>query len=230
MISRYAFELPVQVISEMLGVPADDRRYFRNWSQALAAAIDFSNSEEPLLRANQATVEMRDYLLRLIAVRQAAPTDDILSGLLQAEQDGGRLTLDEVFATCGLLLFAGHETTVNLIGNGTLALLRHPEQLALLTAQPGLMSNAVEEILRYDGPVQATTRRAAQDIALGDATLPAGAEVTLVMGGANRDPRVFDRPDDFDIMRTNIRHLAFGAGIHYCVGAPLARIHHCTRW
>ena len=224
LISSYAFELPVQVISEMLGVPAGDRRYFRNWSQALAAAIDFTNSEEPLLRANKATVEMRDYLLRLIAAKQAEPGDDILSALLQAGQDGGRLTLDEVFATCGLLLFAGHETTVNLIGNGTLALLRHPDQLAALKARPELLPNAVEEILRYDSPVQATTRRAAQEIALGDAVVPAGAEVTLVMGGANRDPRVFERPDDFDITRQNIRHLAFGAGIHYCVGAPLARM------
>lgn len=224
LIASYAFELPVQVIAEMLGVPHKDRALFREWSQALAAAIDFSSSDEPLLRANRATVALRAYFERLIAQKTAAPDDDILSAMVQAEHDGARLSLDEVIATCGLLLFAGHETTVNLIGNGTLALLRNPGQLERLRAQPELLPNAVEEILRYDSPVQATTRTPSEDIQLGDEVLPAGQEVTLVIGAANRDPRVFAQPDAFDIARANIRHLSFGGGIHYCVGAPLARM------
>ncbi len=223
-IASYAFELPVQVIAEMLGVPHGDRALFREWSHALAAAIDFTNSDEPLLRANRATLEMRAYLQQLIAQKTARPDDDILSAMVQAELDGGRLSLDEVIATCGLLLFAGHETTVNLIGNGALALLRNLEQLQRLRVQPELLPTAVEEVLRYDSPVQATTRTTAEDIPLGDDLLPAGSEVTLVIGAANRDPRAFAQPDAFDIGRTNIRHLSFGGGIHYCVGAPLARM------
>ncbi len=224
LIANYAFELPVQVIAEMLGVPHKDRALFREWSQALAAAIDFTNSDEPLLRANRATVALRAYFERLIAQKNAAPDDDILSAMVRAEQDGARLSLDEVIATCGLLLFAGHETTVNLIGNGTLALLRNPGQLERMRANPELLPNAVEEILRYDSPVQATTRTTSEDIQLGGDLLPAGQEVTLVIGAANRDPRAFAQPDAFDIARASIRHLSFGSGIHYCVGAPLARM------
>ena len=224
LIAQYAFELPVQVIASMLGVPKADRAQFHAWSHVMAEAIDFRNSDEVLDQAAQIAREMTAYLHELIEQKRQQPSEDILSGLVQAEDNGDRLTEREIIATCSLLLFAGHETTVNLIGNGTLALLQHPEQLAELRDDWTLLPNAIEEILRYDGPVQATARVLARDVQVGATTLSKGQHITLMLGAANRDPRQFVDPDRFDITRKDIRHLTFGGGIHYCVGAPLARL------
>ncbi len=224
LIGAYAFELPVRVIADMLGVPVADRDRFKQWSNALAAAIDFSEHAAVLDAAAQSAREMTVYMRGLIAEKRARPTDDILSGMIQAEEQGDRLSEDEVIANCGLLLFAGHETTVNLIGNGVYTLLRHPDQLERLKNDSTLLPGAVEEILRYESPVQATTRYASEDIQVGADTLPAGVNVTLVMAAANRDPRHFTCPERFDIARNEARHQTFGGGIHYCVGAPLARM------
>ena len=224
LIARYAFELPVQVIASMLGVPKSDRLRFHEWSRIMAEAIDFRTNDAVLDQATVAAREMTAYLHALIEQKRQHPSDDILSGLVQAEDNGDRLSEQEIIATCSLLLFAGHETTVNLIGNGTLALLQHPDQLALLRSNPALMPNAVEEILRYNGPVQVTARQMAEDVQVGAHTLAKGSEITLVLGAANHDPRLFSEPDRFDITRKEVRHLTFGGGIHYCVGAPLARM------
>ncbi len=224
LVSEYAFELPVRVIAEMLGVPTDQREQFKEWSNTLAAALDFNNDGAVMERAAVAAHEMTIFMRELIAAKRLNPTQDILTGLVQAEQDGDRLSEDEVISTCGLLLFAGHETTVNLIGNGTFALLRHPDQLALLQRNTDLLPNAIEEILRYESPVQATARTAAEDVQVGNAVLPKGRDVMIVIGAANRDPRQFAQPEQFDITRNQAKHLAFGGGIHYCVGAPLARM------
>lgn len=224
LISQYAFELPVLVIANLLGVPAQDRGRFHEWSRVLAEAIDFNDNGTVLEQASQAAREMHDYLLGLIAQKRTNPTNDILTSLVQAEDNGDRLSTDELIATCALLLFAGHETTVNLIGNGTLALLQHPDQLDLLRRKPALLPNAIEEMLRYNGPVQATARMLAEEIQIDGITLPAWSEVTLLLGAANHDPRQFAEPERFDITRNDIKHLTFGGGIHYCVGAPLARL------
>ena len=224
LVSQYAFELPVLVIANLLGVPAQDRGRFHEWSRVLAEAIDFNDNGSVLDQASQAAREMNDYLLGLIAQKRTHPTNDILTSLVQAEDNGDRLSTEELIATCALLLFAGHETTVNLIGNGTLALLQHPDQLDLLRRKPALLPNAIEEMLRFNGPVQATARLLAEDVQVGEATLPAQSEVTLMLGAANHDPRQFVDPERFDITRSDIKHLTFGGGIHYCVGAPLARL------
>jgi cytochrome P450 len=163
---------------------------------------------------------MRD----LIARRRAAPRADLLSALIAAEEAGDKLSENELLAMCILLLVAGHETTVNLIGNGTLALLRHPEQLRLLREQPTLIATAVEELLRYDGPVQRTARTANEDVTLRGRTIPAGSIVMPFIGAADRDPAQFRDPERLDVTRTENRHIAFGLGIHFCLGAPLARV------
>jgi pimeloyl-[acyl-carrier protein] synthase len=224
LIGAYAFELPVRVIADMLGVPVADRERFKHWSNALAAAIDFNNDNRVLDVAAQSAREMTVYMRELIAEKRARPSDDILSGMIHAEEQGDRLSEDEVIANCGLLLFAGHETTVNLIGNGVYTLLRHPDQLVRLRREPALLPGAVEEILRYESPVQATSRYVAEDVQVGPDVLPKGVNVTLVMAAANRDPRQFTQPDRFDLTRNEARHQTFGGGIHYCVGAPLARM------
>jgi pimeloyl-[acyl-carrier protein] synthase len=224
LIADYAFELPVRVIADMLGVPRDDRDHFRDWSKVLAQAIDFSNDESFMNRASAVAQELDVYIRALIDEKRARPADDILSGIVHARLNDDTLSTEEVVGTVALLLFAGHETTVNLIGNGALALMRHPDQLAALRASPALIENAVEEVLRFDSPVQATTRIAGEDIAVGGVTLPQGREVTLWLGAANHDPRVFDAPERFDIARKDIKHLSFGGGIHYCIGASLARL------
>jgi cytochrome P450 len=177
------------------------------------------------LERRQRTAEaFSEFFRDLIAKRRAEPRDDMISALIAAEDQGNQLSEDELLATCMLLLVAGHETTVNLIGNGVLALLRNPDQLQLLRQKPDLIKTAVEEVLRYDPPVQFTSRRAVDDIRLTDGVLPAGTEAILLIGGANRDPEQFADPDRLDITREDNRHIAFGMGIHFCVGAPLARL------
>jgi pimeloyl-[acyl-carrier protein] synthase len=228
LIAEFAYPLPMLVICELLGVPPADRARFASWSAALATALDSVIRQRPenLARADAAAAGLTAYFRALVARRRRAPADDLLSGLVWAEQQGDHLSEDELLATCGLLLFAGHETTVNLLGNGTLALLRHPEQLERLREEPGLAASAVEELLRYDSPVQRTGRvaLATVEVAQGQ-VIPAGERVTVLLGAANRDPRQFPQPDRLDLGRPNAgRHVSFGAGIHYCVGAPLARL------
>lgn len=224
LIADYAFPLPVTVIAELLGIPAADRGQLRKWSNALFAAINGFVTEETVREADQATTELSVYLARIIAERRQEPADDLLTGLIQAREKEDRLTEQELISMAILLLVAGHETTVNLIGNGTYALLKHPDQMALLRREPGLAANAVEEMLRYDAPVQMTTRFAASDMILGGKRIRRGDNVVVVIGSANRDPVANEDPDRFDITRREIRHLGFGGGIHYCLGAPLARL------
>jgi cytochrome P450 len=222
LISEFAYPLPITVICELLGVGTDSDR-FRPWSRAIAKAIDIDMPE--LMRAaSLASEEMMEYFLPIIADRRKHPGDDLLSALIAAEDDGDKLSGDEVMANLVLLLFAGHETTVNLIGNGTLALMRNRGQWDRLRADPSLARHGVEELLRYDSPVQLTSRNAAVDIEIGGKTIKAGQHVVFLLGSANRDPDVFADPDELDLTRPDVRHLSFGGGIHFCVGAPLARL------
>jgi pimeloyl-[acyl-carrier protein] synthase len=224
LIGDFAFPLPVIVIAEMLGVPPEDSDLFRRWSAVLAANIDLFQDDETLRAGSQVAGEIGEYLRALIVKRRADPREDLLSALVAAEDGGDRLSEDELIANCSLLLAAGHETTVNLIGNGMLALLRNPDQLALLRQDHTLITNAVEELLRYDSPVQLLSRDVLADCELPGGTLRTGEYVLLALAGANRDSQVFADPDRLDVQRSNAsRHLAFAAGIHFCVGAALAR-------
>ncbi len=222
LISSFAYPLPVTVICELLGVGADRDR-FRPWSNAIGKALDI-DSPDTLRAASVAAEEMTDFFLPIIDERRKHPGDDLLSALIAAEDDGDRLTRDEVIANLILLLFAGHETTVNLVGNGVLALMRHRGEWERLCADPSLSRHAVEEVLRFDSPVQITSRNASIDVEVGGKTIAAGRHVIFLLGSANRDPAAFDDPDRFDVTRTDVRHMSFGGGIHFCVGAPLARL------
>jgi len=228
LIAEVAAPLPVLVICDLLGIPACDRHLFADWSTALAASLDHLTAPEieSLQRGNAAAAGLTAYFADLLERRRKASGDDLLSGLVQAADDGTRLSEDELLATCVLLFFAGHETTVNLIGNGMLALLRTPDQLQRLQQRPALIANAVEELLRFDSPVQRTARVALTEVELENGNrIHAGEIVTVLTGAANRDPSQFPEPDQLDLQRANAsRHLSFGAGIHYCVGAPLARL------
>ena len=226
LIEDLAYPLPVQVISEMLGVPPEDHERFKGWSKDLARGLDpdFILPPEVLERRNQAVTAFSEYFLELIAERRRSPRDDLLSALVAAEDEGDRLTEQELLSTCTLLLVAGHETTVNLIANGTLALLRNPDQLQRLRDDPSVARSGVEELLRYDPPVQLTGRVALEDIELDGATVEAGTFALLLLASANRDPDAFPDPDRLDLGRTDNHHLAFGFGAHFCLGAPLARL------
>lgn len=226
LIGQFAFPLSMLVIAEMLGIPKEDFRKFRSLAGDIAAAIDFpvDGLSEFLVRVDQSTKELAGYLRWLIAVRRTESRDDLLSLLIHAEADEGRLSEEELVATCILLLVAGHETTVNLIGNGTLALMRHPDQWRDLVAEPGLARNAAEELLRYDAPVQLTARHALETVEIGGVEIARGTHVSFVLGSANRDESVFERADELDIRRDVGRIMSFGMGIHFCLGAPLARI------
>ena len=220
-IADLAYPLPAIVIAELVGAPREDRARIKRWSDVVATFVDgFSN----VGAMHQTIAEFRVYLLELAAQRQAEPRDDLLTALVQAEEDGSRLTQEEVLAMCVLLLVAGHETTTNLIGNGLLALLRHPDQLALLREDPALIRPAVEELLRYDSPAQVTVRTPLEDVEVGGTPVPAGVNLDLLLGAANRDPAMFPDPDRLDITRQENKHLAFAHGPHFCLGAPLARL------
>jgi len=225
-IADFAYPLPVSVISEMLGVPAEDRDRFRGWSADIARSLDaIAMPTDPgvLERGNAARHSLSSYFLALIAERRRRPQRDLLSDLIAAEEQGDKLNEEELMATIMLLFVAGHETTVNLIGNGTLALLRNPDQLRALRRSPGLIASAVEELLRYDAPVQRTGRMPNTDVELGGKRIAKGDLVLSLIGAANRDPAHFPEPDRLDIARADNRHLSFGWGIHFCLGAPLAR-------
>lgn len=226
LIKQFAFPLPVLVIADILGVPEEDRGQFRNWSAILAAAIDLPVGGLASLQADQDAMaaEVSEYLRSIIAKRRADPRDDLISAMIAATSEGDRFNEQELIATIVLLLFAGHETTVNLIGNGTLALLRHPDQWRHLVARPELATNATEELLRYDSPVQMTSRVVFEEMEIGGVTFPRGTEVFAVLGSANRDPDAFDDPGRLDITRSVGRIMTFGQGIHFCLGSPLARL------
>jgi cytochrome P450 len=224
-IADMAYPLPVIVIAEMLGVPTEDRDKFKAWSRDLARTLDPVVTPEIVAAGNEATVAFLDYFRTLVAKRRQEPREDLISGLIAAEEQGDRLNEEELLATCVLLFGAGHETTMNLIGNGTAALLRHPDQLSQLRQDPGLIQSAVEEFLRYDGPVQMTARAILEDVEIGGKVIPKGQQAITVLGAANHDPAQFADPDRFDITRKDSRHLlTFSHGIHYCLGAPLARV------
>ena len=226
-IEDFAYPIPVVVICEMLGVPVEDHERFRGWSLDLARGLDAT-----LLGADTAIVQrstasrgaLAAYFRELIAERRAAPRGDLLSALIAAEEAGDTLNESELLATCILLLVAGHETTVNLLGNGTLALLRHPAELRRLRENPRLIGTAVEELLRYDGPVQRTARVPDTEVIVAGRTIEAGEMVMPFIGAADRDPAQFPDPDRLDLTRADNRHIAFGWGIHFCLGAPLARL------
>jgi cytochrome P450 len=227
LVGQLAYPLPVRIISELLGVPPEDHSRFAGWSAKLAHSVQPSfGALDPAERAaaEQASLEFGEYFTELIAKRRSSPADDLLTKLIKAEDAGDRLTVEELIATCVLLLVAGHETTVGLISNAMLALLRNPAQFAALAADPALAANAVEETLRYDSPVQLTGRVARGGIAIDGTEPPDGAVLLLLLAATGRDPAVFPDPDVFDIRRGAREHLAFAAGPHFCLGAPLARL------
>ena len=224
LVGDLAFPVPFQVISDLLAMPTERAEELRSWSQALTQGLEPACTEEQLAAADVAARSMGGYVQDVIADRRRHLGDDVLSGLIAVEEGGDALTTDELVATVLLLYVAGHETTVNLIGNGVLALLRHPDQLARWRADPTLDAHAVDELLRFDGPVQLTVRVPLEPVRFDDVEVEAGTPVMAVLGAANHDPAEFDRPDDLDLGRPNAsRHLAFGGGIHYCLGAALAR-------
>ncbi|MDX3242489.1 cytochrome P450 [Streptomyces sp. ME18-1-4] len=220
LISSYASPLPITVICDLLGVAPADRPDFRTWTDALVAPDPAQPS-----RAKQAVGSMLAFFTRLIAAKRAVPADDLLSALIAVRDQEDRLSEDELMSLAFLILVAGYENTVHLIGNAILTLLRHPDQLAELRGDPAQLSAAVEELARYDGPVPLAIRRfPTEDITIGGVTIPAGETVLLSLAAAHRDPRRFTDPDRFDIGRDATGHLALGHGIHYCLGAPLARM------
>ncbi len=222
LIEAFAFPLSVTVIAEMLGLPPADRGLIREFSIWILKTIETSEEEAQLLSVAQGFIS---YLEKQFAARRQEPHDDLLTALIQAETDGDRLSTIELYRMVALLVIAGHETTVNLVANGLLALLQHPAQLARLRAEPELIDNTVEELLRYDGPIETSTARyAMHDLEFGGQQIKRGDLVRVVLTSANRDAERFVDPDELDITRDTRAHLAFGMGIHYCVGAPLARL------
>jgi cytochrome P450 len=222
LIDALAFPLPIIVICELLGVPATDRANFREWTAILTVPIA---SREMAARRRAAAIAFNDYLLGIFAERRQRPRDDLISALLAARDGAVRLSERELLNTITLLLVAGHETTVNLIGNGVLALLSAPAQRKLLTDNPELLPGAIEELLRYDGPVERASQRIAlEDMEIAGTHVSKGAWVHISLAAADRDPEAFAEPDSLDLTRTDNRHVAFGHGPHYCLGAPLARL------
>lgn len=228
-IADLAYPLPVAVICRLLGVPIEDEPQFSRASELLAAALDpfialTGETSDLFDQQMKAGLWLRDYLRELIEQRRRAPGEDLMSGLIAVEESGDQLTEDEIIATCNLLLIAGHETTVNLIANAILAMLRQPAQWAALAADAGRVSAVVEETMRYDPPVQLVSRIAGDDMTIGDTSIVKGDTMMLLLAAAHRDPAMIDRPDEFDPDRDTIRHLGFGKGPHFCLGAPLARL------
>lgn len=224
LLTDVAEPLPVAVIAEMLGIPESDRAQLRPWSADICGMYELNPSEETAARAVRASVEFSDYLTELIAARRKEPGDDLMSGLIAAHDEGDRLTEQEMISTAVLLLNAGHEATVNATVNGWWALFRNPGQLAALRADHSLIPSAIEELMRYDTPLQLFERWVLDEIELDGTTIPRGAEIAMLFGSANHDPEVFPDPGRLDLTRKDNPHISFSAGIHYCIGAPLARI------
>lgn len=226
LLTELAYPLPIIVICELLGVPPEDRHAFHDQARDFASRFEIQplRTPESEARGEQATTFFVEYFDRLIAEKRAKPGDDLISSLAAVEDEGDRLTHDEMLATCLLILFAGHETTANLIGNGVLALLRNRDQWERLVEHPALARSAVEELLRYDTPVQIILRVTLEDVSIADMKIETGSPIGLLLGSANRDPSHFPDPDRLDITREQAPIVAFGSGIHFCLGAPLARL------
>jgi cytochrome P450 len=219
-----AYPLPTVVICELLGVPASDREKFKGWSADASRMLDGYLDQAAMDKGLVAGMYLFQYFTDLVDARRKEPRDDLLSALLAAETSGDHLTHAELLSTATLLFVAGFETTMNLLGNGTLALLRNPDQLERMRRDPSLVRTGVEELLRYDGPVHVTARIATQDVEIGGETVREGEQAVAILGAANRDPAQFGEPDRLDVARTPNRHLAFGGGPHFCLGAALARL------
>ena len=224
LIDAFAYPLPVIVIAEMLGVPSEDIEVFKEWSNDVALSVEPTVNEEQVRRIEESGAKLYEYFEGIIEQRRQYPQDDMITALIAAEDEGDRLTHEELLATLLLLLVAGNETTRNLIGNGTLALVRSPAQLERLRNEPDLIDSAINEMLRYDSPVQLDGRMATEDVEIGGKLIKPGQRAICLLGAANRDPSVFTNPDVFDIGRQEASHIAFGRGIHYCLGAPLAML------
>ncbi len=222
LIRDYALPLPTTIISQMLGVPEKDRNKFHRWSSRIVSS---TSSKFGMFKAVPNVLAFMRYIRKLIEIRRAHPADDLLTALVQTEEAGDQLSQDELLAMVFLLLIAGHETTVNLIGNGTLALLEFPEQMEKLRNEPGMIKSAVEELLRFHSPLETATERfTREDLTLAGVAIPRGALVYAVLASANRDESQFENADALDLARANNKHLSFGLGAHYCLGAPLARL------
>lgn len=225
LIPSYAEPLPVAVIAELLGVPEADRPLLRPWSNAIVRMYEYARSDDVQAAAETAAAEFVAYLRSLAAERRIRPGEDLVSHLVAVrDTDGDRLTEDELVTTCILLLNAGHEATVNVTANGTWALLRHPPELARLRSDPALVPTATEELTRYDAPLQLFERTAVEPVEVAGTRIEGGEKVAALLGAANRDPAAFTAPDRLDLGRTDNPHLGFGAGLHFCLGAPLARV------
>ena len=222
-IEALAYPLPARVIADMLGVPAEDRDLLPRWSRAVSGVFRPLNIDN-LLASQKNILEMSEYMRKTVQERRRAPQDDLISMLVAAQAEGAIQSEDEILANCVLLLFAGHETTAGLIGKGLFHLLDNPEQMAQLRANPDRLTNAIEEMLRFDGPALTTTRFSLEAIELGGKTIEANQLLFVVLGAGNRDPAHYPDPDRFDIGRSTARHLAFGQGMFYCLGAALARM------
>jgi cytochrome P450 len=224
LIRDFAYSLPVMVITELIGVPKEDRDLFRIWSDSFVKFIDFNTTQADLEEASIPLIDADRYMRDLIKIKRETPGEDLLSGLITVSDEGDKLNEDELVATCLLLLIAGHETTVNLITNGYYLLLKHRAEMDKLLENPSLIGNAVEEILRFDPPVLLTTRWVAEDLELCGRQLRKGQVAMIVLGAANRDDAFHVEPDVFNVSRTNVKHLSFASGPHFCLGAPLARL------
>ncbi|MBA2625544.1 MAG: cytochrome P450 [Acidimicrobiia bacterium] len=224
LLDTLAYPLPVVVICELLGVPAEDRDSFKEWSNAASRLLDPDVTGELEEKGLLGAMALGTYFDGLFEERRRAPKDDLLSALVAAEEEGDRLSPEELQSITVLLFLAGHETTMNLIGNGTYALLRHPDQLARVRDEPDVARTAIEELLRFDGPVHVTARVAKEDLEVGGVPVPAGERIVVALGAANRDPEQFEDPDGVDVGRAENRHLTFSHGIHFCLGAGLARV------
>ena len=222
----FAMPLPVIVIAELMGVPMEDREQFRTWSTQFALGNDaIAATPEARKGAEEGIFALSEYFQHLVTQRRSNLQNDLISAMISAADEQGKLSQEELLGSCILLLIAGHETTVNLIGNGTHALLRHPDQLERLHQNPELLETAIEELLRFDAPVQRSTfRYAGEAVEVAGQRIEPGQQVSAVIGSANRDPQVFSEPDKLDLARTPNRHQSFGRGIHFCLGAPLARL------
>jgi len=220
-----AYPLPIIVIAEMLGLPVEDRQRLKDWSDDLFAVLGTVRHSPNLMeRASHSLAEITDYVTALGQERRLQPQEDLLTALVTVVDQGERLTREELVANVSVILSAGHETTANLIGNGVLALLQNPDQMQKLSDDPALVTSVVEEIMRYDNPVQIVYRSASEEVEMEGKRIGQGQLVNMILGAANRDPAQFSEPDRFDVTRDEGRHVGLGLGIHFCLGAPLARL------
>ncbi len=225
LIRDFAYPIPAVIIAEMMGVPPEDREVFKSWSDDIMIIV-FGGDRLAgrRQRAQQGLLDLAEYLHGLVRHFREEPADNLITSLVQAKESNDALSEDEIVATCTLLLFGGHETTTNLIGNGMRVLLDHQDQLERIRSDPALMSRAIEELLRFDGPAKMEVRRVSEDLTLRGHRISAGDQLYFVLAAANRDPEEFEAPDTFDLDRSSNRHLGFGFGLHHCLGAPLARL------